>query len=205
MTPLILIGGGGHCRSCIDVIESTEQYEIVGIVDPAASGNQSVLGYPVIGRDSDLPELLNGGDSVLITVGQIKDVSKREQLFETVKNFDGSFPIVMSPVAYVSKHAELNAGTIVMHGATVNVDARIGFNCIINSHALIEHDVVIGSHTHISTGARINGGAHIGARSFVGSGAVVNNGIEVGENCLIASGSIIRSNVPPGTRVRGEW
>ena len=33
MKEIILIGGGGHCKSVIDVIESEGQFEIVGIVD----------------------------------------------------------------------------------------------------------------------------------------------------------------------------
>ena len=30
---LALIGGGGHAVSCIDVIEKTNKYKIVGLVD----------------------------------------------------------------------------------------------------------------------------------------------------------------------------
>ena len=30
---IILIGGGGHCKSCIDVIEQEGKYQIAGIVD----------------------------------------------------------------------------------------------------------------------------------------------------------------------------
>ena len=30
---IILIGGGGHCKSCIDVIEAEDKFEIAGIVD----------------------------------------------------------------------------------------------------------------------------------------------------------------------------
>ena len=33
MKKIILIGAGGHCRSCIDVIKSTERYLIVGIIN----------------------------------------------------------------------------------------------------------------------------------------------------------------------------
>jgi len=33
MKPIILIGGGGHCLSCIDVIEQTGLYQIIGILD----------------------------------------------------------------------------------------------------------------------------------------------------------------------------
>ncbi len=30
---IILIGGGGHCKSCIDVIEQEGRFQITGIVD----------------------------------------------------------------------------------------------------------------------------------------------------------------------------
>ncbi len=30
---IILIGGGGHCRSVIDVIELSNKFEILGIID----------------------------------------------------------------------------------------------------------------------------------------------------------------------------
>ena len=30
---LILIGAGGHCNSCIDVIEQENKYRIVGLID----------------------------------------------------------------------------------------------------------------------------------------------------------------------------
>ena len=34
MKELILIGGGGgHCRSCIDVIEQEQKFKIAGIID----------------------------------------------------------------------------------------------------------------------------------------------------------------------------
>jgi len=33
MEDIILIGGGGHCRSVIDVIESENKFLIRGIVD----------------------------------------------------------------------------------------------------------------------------------------------------------------------------
>lgn len=30
---IVLIGGGGHCHSVDDVLEQTNKYEIIGIVD----------------------------------------------------------------------------------------------------------------------------------------------------------------------------
>ena len=54
MQNLILIGGGGHCKSCIDVIEHENKYKIVGILDMAEKVGQKVLGYKIIGSDSDI-------------------------------------------------------------------------------------------------------------------------------------------------------
>ncbi len=33
MKKIILIGAGGHVRSCIDVIEQSKKYEIFGLID----------------------------------------------------------------------------------------------------------------------------------------------------------------------------
>ena len=54
---IILIGGGGHCKSCIEVIESKGDFVIAGIIDVKEKIGTSLLGYPVIGCDDDLVEL----------------------------------------------------------------------------------------------------------------------------------------------------
>ena len=82
MTPLLLIGGGGHCRSCIDVIESSEEYEIVGVVERANGPTADVLGYPVVGSDEDVGVLLAKWGTALVTVGQITSPEMRIRLFE---------------------------------------------------------------------------------------------------------------------------
>ena len=50
---IVLIGGGGHCKSVIDVIEQGGQFQIVGIIDKLELFGTGVLGYSVIGNDSD--------------------------------------------------------------------------------------------------------------------------------------------------------
>ena len=57
MKEIILIGGGGHCKSVIDVIEQQGHFSISGIVDKPELFGTDVLGYPVIGNDSDLESL----------------------------------------------------------------------------------------------------------------------------------------------------
>ncbi len=201
MKSLLLIGGGGHCHSCIDVIEATEIYQIKGLVQPKLS-SELILGYPIIGSDDDLPKLLKDVKSALITVGQIKNSEIRIRLFDLLKQLGAELPVIISPRAYCSKHAVLGEGLIVMHGAIINASACIGNNCIVNSQALVEHDVEIDDHCHISTGARVNGNVTIGKGSFIGSGAIVREGIKVGENVIIGAGQVVTQDVPNGTMVK---
>jgi sugar O-acyltransferase (sialic acid O-acetyltransferase NeuD family) len=198
MKSLLLVGGGGHCRSCIDVIEAGGIFEIAGLIQPASFGSTPVSGYPIIGTDEDLPRLLESGGNALVTVGQIKSPAIRIRLFELLKSLGASLPVVVSPRAQVSKRATIEEGSMVMHGAVVNAGAFVARNCIINSQALVEHDARIEDHCHISTGALVNGGVIIRSGSFIGSGAVLREGVEIGAEAVIGAGQIVMKDVPPG-------
>jgi len=185
---IILIGGGGHCKSCIDVIEQEGRFTIKGIIDMPEKKGEKILGYPVIGNDDDLTEFINSNTHFLITLGQIKSAQRRKELYKLLDSKGAKLPIIISPGAYVSKHAIIEEGTIIMHGALINANAKVGKNCIINTKSLIEHDVEIGNHCHISTGAIINGHVKVGDETFIGSGAVTK------ENIIIAAKSFIKAN-----------
>ena len=191
---ILLVGGGGHCKSCIDVIEQEGRFTIAGIVDVPEKKQHNVLGYPVIGTDADLVELIKPFPNVLITLGQIKSPNRRMELFNMLKQMGARFPVIKSPLAYVSPHAHVAEGTIVMHHALINAGASIGRNCIINTKALVEHDAVIEDHCHISTGAVVNGGVKIGSGSFFGSGAVSKEYTSIPANSFIKANSLYRES-----------
>lgn len=186
---LILIGGGGHCASCIDVIEQEGKFEIAGIVDNAIVTG-TLLGYSMFGTDEILGQLRSNCDYVLVTVGQIKTPSVRIRLFDRAKSLGFKLPTIISPRAYVSKHAVIGEGTIVMHDALINSRATIGNNCIINTKALIEHDGLVEDNCHISTAATINGGSIVKKGTFVGSNAVTKECVQTKENDFIKAGSL---------------
>jgi sugar O-acyltransferase (sialic acid O-acetyltransferase NeuD family) len=199
MEDILVIGAGGHGRSCIDLLETTGSYRIKGIIDRKGGDFQSVLGYPVLGSDEEMPRLLIDCPKVLLAIGQIKSADLRMGLYQSLKDQGAILPKIISPLAHVSKHATVSEGTVIMHGSIINASAEIGANCIINSRALIEHDAVVGSHCHISTGAIMNGGTFVGAKTFVGSGAILHEGVRVGEGCIVSAGSVVRDDVEPQT------
>ena len=197
MDEIILIGAGGHTRSCIDVIELSGQCKIAGLVEKDEKNRQGNLGYPILGTDDDLLNLRQKYSHALVTLGQIKSPATRIRIFQRLQELDYQFPVIVSPRAYVSKHAQISTGTIVLHDAMVNANARIGKNCIINNKALIEHDALIGDHCHIATGAIVNGEVAVGNESFIGSGAVTKQSVSIGNNCIIGAGVVVKIDIEP--------
>ena len=193
--PIILIGGGGHCISAIDVIVQTNQYEILGIIDLPQNVDKKILHYPIIGTDDQIKDFSKKCPNFLITVGQIKSSGTRERLFHEVKNAKGNLPVIISPMAYVSKYATIEEGSIIMHHSLVNANARIGKCCIINSKALIEHEAIVGEFCHISTGSIINGQVQVGDHCFIGSNTIVSNNININKDSIIAAGSQVLKTI----------
>ena len=187
---ILLIGGGGHCKSVIDVIEQENRYKIAGIVDKKELIGSNVLGYKVIACDDDLPNLFQKYKYAIVTVGQIKSNILKVKLFNTLKEIGYKIPVVISPLAYVSQHASVDEGTVIMHNALINADARVGKNCIINTKALIEHDSIIEDNCHISTAAVINGGVTVKENTFFGSNATSKEYIEVKD--FVKAGSLVK-------------
>jgi len=193
MKKIILIGAGGHCKSCIDVIEKEKKFKIIGIIDNKKKG--FFLKYKILGKDNCLKKYYKKTYYILISVGQIKNFQVRENLFKKIKKIKFKFATVVSPMSYVSKHALIDEGSIIMHGSIINAGARIGKNCIINTKSLIEHDVTIGDHCHISTETTINGGVLIKKRTFIGSRSIIKNNISIGEGSIVGANLYINKNL----------
>ena len=191
MPDIILIGGGGHCVSCIEAIESVGQWQIVGILDVANRRGETVLGYEIIGTDEAMPAIAKRIKYAIITVGHIATTATRKRLFEAAVGAGFELPVICASTGYVSRHSDIGDGSIIMHHATVNARVSIGKNCIINTGAIIEHDAIVGSHCHVSTGAIVNGGCNIGDGSFIGSGAVLKHGIRIEAGCVIGAGATV--------------
>lgn len=198
--PLILIGGGGHCKSVIEVAESAG-YEIKGILDmPDEVGKEVLPGHKIIGTDDDIPQYVEECDFV-ITVGFIKNPALRIKLYNKVKAAGGRLATIIASTAHVSKYAELGEGTVIMHHAFVNAGAKIGDNCIINTFVNIEHDAEVGNQCHISTGTMVNGECKIGENCFIGSQSVCANCIEIASDIIVGAGSVVRKSI----RVKGIY
>ena len=201
---IILIGGGGLCKVVISILKKLDNFEIAGIVDNYKAGSL-ISGIKIIGADDDLKDIYKSGiDNALITVGSIKDNTKRYKLFNMVREIGYEFPVIISPEAIIDKSIRIDDGTVVMTGSIINIGSSIGKNCIINTGAIIEHDCKIGDHCHIASGVHISGAVEIDKLSFIGIGATIIQGITIGKNVTIGAGSVVIKDIPDNVTAVGN-
>ncbi len=195
---LVLIGGGDQCLITLDMLEEYFSYRIIGIIDSKDRVGQSILGYPIIGTDDELLDISKECSNFLITVGQIESASVRLRIFKQLKEINASLPIIIHPLAHVSKHATLGEGTVVFAYNIIDTGVTIGKNCIINHGSIIGHNAIIGNHCHISTNCSI-AKCVIKDECFVGGNSWINNGVYLPQGTVIGSASnVIKGLDQPG-------
>lgn len=196
MKKIVLIGGGGHSKVIIDIIRSTDEFEIVGITEKN-SVLDSILDVPILGDDSILEELLNKGvEYAFISIGINENVNLRNTLYNKIKKIGFVIPTLIHKQTIISQYTTLGEGTCVMAGAVINPNVRIGNNSVINTGAIIEHDCIIGDNTFISPGTILAGNVTIKNNSLIGMGSKIIEGKTIGNNVTIGAGAVVINDIP---------
>ena len=196
MDKLVLIGGGGHCKSVLNSALRMNSFSEIVITDPALPKGSNILGCKVVGSDDMLPVLKhNGFDLAFITVGSLKSAALRIKLAKAAAELGFRFPVIADPTASVSKHVQIGAGTFIGCNAVINADVQIGEHCIINTGAIVEHECKVGDFTHISVGAVLCGNVCVGSDSLIGAGSTVIQGVHVGNNVIAGANSTVLADV----------
>ena len=197
---LILVGGGGHCKSVIEAAESAG-YQILGVLDLPEEVGKKVLSTKVIGTDDDILAYVDKAEFV-ITVGFIKNPAIRIKLYNKIKEAGGKLATVIASTAYVSKYAEIGEGTVVLHQAFVNAGAKVGKNVILNTMTDVDHDAVIGDFTHLSVGVLVAGEAKVGDRCFCGIGSTIQHTRTVTSDVILGAGTLVVKDISePGVYI----
>ena len=190
---IIMVGGGGFCKSVIDVAEDAG-YHILGVLDLPEEVGKDILSYKVIGTDDDIPNYV-GKAAFVVTVGHIKDSALRRKIYKKIKDAGGEVETVIAKDAYVSPYAKVGEGSLIMHKAMLSADVAIGVCTIINSLVNVSHDAKIGDFCHISTCASVNGGCIVDDDTFLGSQSVLNQGVKIMGGGIIASLSVVNKDI----------
>lgn len=193
---LLLIGGGGHCKSVIDSLLQTNEYDELGIIDKKENIGRRILDVPIIGCDGDLNLLQKQGfQYAFVTLGSVGDPFLRIKLFNLIELNGFAIPNIIDPSALISRFVKLETGIFIGKNVTVNTCASIGKGSIINTSSIIEHDCEIGEFSHLASGAVLCGGVKIGENSHIGASSTVKQQVKIGANSIIGMGSVVLKDI----------
>lgn len=200
---LVLIGGGGHCKSVISSLDKGDFNQIV-IVDSYLGEGTELLGVKVVGNDNILPKLRDCGFKyAFLSLGSIGNTTKRRVIVEKIKKIGYEFINIIDKDANISDNVSIGIGCFIGKNAILNSNVHVGDHCIINTGAIVEHDCSLDSFVHIATGAILCGGCKIENDAHIGAGSCVKQGIRVKNNSIVGMGSVVIRNVPEKTTVAG--
>lgn len=203
---IVIIGGGGHAKMCIDIIRQMKSFKISGIVDSILEPGTTTLGIPVLGHENLLDELFTKGiRNAVIGIGALHAPQVRADIFNKLKKIGYILPNIIHPSAIIEPSAILGEGNQVMAGAIIGSDVKVNSNCIINSGSVVSHDCVLSDNVHVTPGALLAGSVEVGNNSIIGMGSTVLLKVRIGENVIITNGVNVVKNVSDGSVLKHSY
>ena len=182
--------------SLVEAINKAQKiYDLQGLIQASSNPPASeVLGYPVLGTEKIIPELL-GKDKFCFypNVNYSSQEMKDADMFldslgcETVSLIHPD--IELNHVRY-GRNIMLCAGVIVGPGVT------IGDHLVCRLGSIISHEVTIEDYVYIGPGATICGEAHLKEGCYIGAGATILPDMVIGRNSMVGAGAVVNKNLP---------
>jgi sugar O-acyltransferase (sialic acid O-acetyltransferase NeuD family) len=158
---------------------------VLGLFDPKYSGE--LFGIPQRGTYDPAfePEA-----SAIIAIG---DNKTRKAVAAKTKH---RFANTIHASAVTSPFCMMGVGNMILHGAVIQAQARLGNHVIMNTKAQIDHDCVIGDFVHLGPASVLCGAVTVGEGTFIGAGAIIVPGKKIGAWATIGAGSVVIQDVP---------
>lgn len=192
MKKIIIFGSSGHAKVVIDIIEKEKKYQIAGIIDNTLKKGDNLLGYDVLGNDSNVPEII-AHHSIFGAFFAIGDNYQRNKVTGNIKKSSPELALISAihPDAVIAKETHIANGSVIMAGAVIGPSCSIKEGCIVNSKSSLDHDSSMGEYSSFAPGVTTGGNVSIGAYSAIGINSAINHGVSIGEHSVIGAGSTV--------------
>ena len=181
---------------CIDALEISTDYQVVGLLDDKIDIGDNLLNIPVIGNLKCIKELIEMNITCfVIAFGVLERRNKRFELYRSLKELGCKFPNIIHPRAIVEKTVELGEGNVILAGANIGSCVKLGNLNYINNNSLVSHDCVLIDNIHIAPAATLASSIIIESHVLVGMNTTLYFGIKIGESSTILNGLTINNDI----------
>lgn len=198
--PLIIIGGTGHgsvIEACIkdNRKHGLFEWELKGFCNDY---DTEVDGYPVLGKLTDIPQLINEGYWFIWGIHLIGRNYKTAELYDSLQIPKERLATVIHHSVFMDDTVILEPGCFVMYNAYIAPRTHIGESTMIKANTNIGHDVKIGRLSHIAMGSTIVSCVEIGECSDVAVSSTILAHVNIGNYSMLAAAALATHNIPDG-------
>ncbi|MGM0208192.1 hypothetical protein IGI96_002711 [Enterococcus sp. DIV0421] len=198
---LVIIGAGGFAKEIIFLVERTNRFNVIGLIDDNYFNlPDNLLSYPLLGG---IDYLKNLKKNTAVVIG-ISDPDVKRSIWDQLKKNDNLFfPNIVDDTALIGSEVSLGIGNIIMAYTTFSANIKVGDFNMINIHSTIGHDTIIKNFNSIYPAVNLSGNVHVGSGNEFGVGTKVIPGIDVGDDNKIGAGSVVIRNIKNKSKIVG--
>lgn len=203
MTPLIIIGAGGHGAE-VAAYAHDMGLPLLGVLDDdKPKGAWHVV--DIIGTISDLPMFCETHAQVHY-ITAVGNNALRQEIVRRIEslNLPNLKPFTLNHTSTWSGEGVIvGEGTLLAPGSLITTRTSIGRHCILNVKASVSHDCVIGDYCNINPGATLCGNVQLGEGCYIGAGATVIEKCKIGAWTIVGAGAVVTEDLPDGVTAVG--
>lgn len=200
MKNIILAGNAVTARIMLGYLAGDPRYTVVSaVVDDEYVSNGGDFGVECVSIGEIWKRRNPSDHSVLMAAGYGDLNRARQSLYERLKKLGYAMETYVHPDACVYTRHPLGEGSVVLPGAVIEPNARVGADTFIWCNATVAHDSTVGEHCWIASGAVISGQASVGRNTFVGVNATIVDQVAVGDYNIIGGAAMISKCTKPNT------
>ena len=205
MTPLVIIGTGGHGRETLDIVEAinaqSATFEFLGFIDEHRDNESLVAarGTHIVGP----LESLRDHDRTTRYVIGIGAGKLRRRIDRQLTDWGFEAAVLVHPDATIGAVVTLGAGTVVAAGARITTNVTLGRHAHVNVNASVSHDCRIADYVTISPGVTVSGIVSIGEGTLMGAGSTVIQSLSIGAWVTVGAGAVVVTESADGVTAVG--
>jgi sugar O-acyltransferase (sialic acid O-acetyltransferase NeuD family) len=190
--------------SLIEAINRDDKtYDLQGFIKaPSNPPASEVLGYPVLGTEEIIPELLKEDKNCCFFPNLNYSPVEMREADRLLESFGCQTVSLIHP-AIDMKYVEYGKSIMLCEGAIVGPGVTIGNRLVCRLGSTISHEVKIEDYVYIGPGATICGEAHLKEGCYIGAGATVLPDMIIGRNTIVGAGAVVNKNLPDNVTAVG--
>ncbi|HUP75135.1 MAG TPA: acetyltransferase [Acidimicrobiales bacterium] len=193
MTPLVIIGSGGHGRETLDIVEAiharSPSFEFIGFIDERRDNEPLVVarGARIIGSLTTMRER-DRNTRYVIGIGS---GDTRRAIDRQLTEWGFEPAVLVHPDTTTGAGVTLGAGAVIAAGVRITTNVTLGRHAHVNVNATVSHDCRLADYVTISPGVTVSGNVSIGEGTLMGAGSTVIQNLSIGAWATVGAGAVV--------------